>query len=668
MHLPPARRGPRLYALAAAVLAVTAVPPPEAHAWAIGSQLDETGCHEPITAAALRAVRARFDTAPVIPPSRDEAALIADAVFSPPPDLVGDLAGMALLFGVRDNDLKGIDPLSSLDLIQVHGNPETQDEHCIRVPGDDGAPAGDAAAIAACRAFIASTATAALDGLDPAGRVDPARRTELPLYMAIRGRVTPMLPLFYVKIGAAMHALEDGFPHTYRTADGTRITTVLNWIDLVGGHYDEPRDGPGHRAELDRCWDASDPTIHRNYELATQAATDLLAAALDPALGRDAKIQQFDAVTARYLAYQPGCAFDNQWCDPPEAHVTNSRATSATAGERERRAGRPPRPQPAGERSRSSSATATSEATTRSATDAICQREPASASSLPPGPPGRRRDRMLSAMPTMPTGKAIDRVRRLLKRAEDLKATSSDDEVYRLWRNEANDAVRNIFGEDSPQYKRFSHIMFHSVHVPFMGWDSPHIDRREESIHFKRGLQTAKIQLTAMIAEVESVWPDEAARPEPRAALATVLHICERFPDVVRQLSKRWGKGKRQALRMKDEYDVQYLLGALLVVEFDDVRPEDPAPTHAGAATRRDFVLKSERIVVEAKMTRKTLTAKGVGDELAADIVRYAASGDVDTLVCIVYDPGRHIINPRAIERDLEKTRSKLTVRVLVCV
>jgi hypothetical protein len=327
-----ARRGPRRCALAAAVLAVTAARPPSpAHAWAIGSQLDETGCHEPITAAALRAVRARFDTAPVIPPSRDEAALIADAVFSPPSDLVHDLAGMALLFGVRDNDLKGIDPLSSLDLIQVHGNPETQDEHCIRGPADDGAT-GDTAAIAACRAFIAATATAALDGLDATGQVDPARRTELTLFVAIRGRVTPMLPLFYVKIGAAMHALEDGFPHTYRTADGARITTVLNWIDLVSGRYDEPRDGPGHRAELDRCWDASDPTIHRNYELAIQAATDLLAAALDPGLGRDQKVQQFDAVTARYLAYQPGCTADNQWCDPPEAHVTNALACNASGG------------------------------------------------------------------------------------------------------------------------------------------------------------------------------------------------------------------------------------------------------------------------------------------------------------------------------------------------
>ena len=135
--------------------------------------------------------------------------------------------------------------------------------------------------------------------------------------------ITPQLPLFYVRMGAAMHALEDGFAHTYRTADGMRVTVVLNWIDLVSGTYEEPRDGPLHRAELDRCGDA-DPTIHRNYELATQAATELLRAALDPALGSDQKVRQFAAVTAKYLTYEHGCTFDNNWCSPAEAMVTNS--------------------------------------------------------------------------------------------------------------------------------------------------------------------------------------------------------------------------------------------------------------------------------------------------------------------------------------------------------
>ena len=87
---------------------LTILIPATAHAWAIGSQINETGCHEPITAQALRDVRAQVMTAPVIPPSRDEAALIGDVLFLPPADMTGDLAGMSLLLGVRDNDLKGI--------------------------------------------------------------------------------------------------------------------------------------------------------------------------------------------------------------------------------------------------------------------------------------------------------------------------------------------------------------------------------------------------------------------------------------------------------------------------------------------------------------------------------------------------------------------------------
>jgi hypothetical protein len=312
-----------------AALAVI-LPAPAAYAWAIGNPFNETGCHEPMTAEALRQVRAMFDTAPVLRPSRDEAAMIADVLFEPPSDFLDDLAGMTLLLGVRDNDLKDINPLASLDLVQVHGDPTTQDEHCIRSDADDH-DTGDSAALAACRAFIVKTATEALDGLDAAGRVDPERRIPLTFHVAMRGEISPPLPLFYLKIGAALHALEDGFPHTYRSPDGMSVIVVLNWIDVVGDSYDEARDGPSHRAELDRCWD-DDPTIQRNRELTTRAATEFLAAALDPRLDRDAKIQQFDAIAARYLGLDPGCTFDNDWCAPSEATVTNSMGCRATGG------------------------------------------------------------------------------------------------------------------------------------------------------------------------------------------------------------------------------------------------------------------------------------------------------------------------------------------------
>src|SRR5450631_1983677 len=120
------------------VVAATVAVATPAYAWTIGSQLDYTGCHEKITTAAFRATRVMFSTAPPIMPTSDEAALIDDVQFVPPADFARDLAAMSLLLGVRDNDLKGNNPLDSLQLVQVHGNPDTQQEHCIRSGSDDG--------------------------------------------------------------------------------------------------------------------------------------------------------------------------------------------------------------------------------------------------------------------------------------------------------------------------------------------------------------------------------------------------------------------------------------------------------------------------------------------------------------------------------------------------
>jgi hypothetical protein len=66
-----------------------------------------------------------------------------------------------------------------------------------------------------------------------------------------------------------------------------------------------------------------------------------------------------------------------------------------------------------------------------------------------------------------------------------------------------------------------------------------------------------------------------------------------------------------------------------------------------------DFLLKRERIVVEAKMTRKGLDQKKVGDELIIDMRRYRLHPDVQTLVCFVYAPGGYCKAPTALENDL---------------
>jgi hypothetical protein len=78
-------------------------------------------------------------------------------------------------------------------------------------------------------------------------------------------------------------------------------------------------------------------------------------------------------------------------------------------------------------------------------------------------------------------------------------------------------------------------------------------------------------------------------------------------------------------------------------------------------------VLRRERIAIETKRTRPSLTAKEVGEQLLVDIARYKTHPGVDVLICFVHDPENLIDNPRGLEHDLENTPAdRLKVRVLV--
>jgi len=149
-----------------------------------------------------------------------------------------------------------------------------------------------------------------------------------------------------------------------------------------------------------------------------------------------------------------------------------------------------------------------------------------------------------------------------------------------------------------------------------------------------------------------------------RMHMDLVEQITRRLPDLLEPLSHR--HDGRQAFAIEDEYDLQDLLHGLLRVFFDDVRPEDYVPEHAGGKSRVDFVLKSEKLVVETKMTRPQRGAGEVGKELIVDIERYRAHPDCSALVAVVYDPDRRIKNRRTLEADLSRTREGVAVRVVV--
>lgn len=151
---------------------------------------------------------------------------------------------------------------------------------------------------------------------------------------------------------------------------------------------------------------------------------------------------------------------------------------------------------------------------------------------------------------------------------------------------------------------------------------------------------------------------------KPATDVALLERLLRRFHRSVRQLKHRYGD--RPAMAIDDEYDVQDLLHTMLRGLFDDIRPEEYTPSYAGGASRMDFLLKSEQIVIETKVASTSLRDKQIGEQLMIDIQRYQVHPDCKRLLCLVYDPLGNIRNPTGLEADLTRVHDKLEVKVIV--
>jgi len=141
-------------------------------------------------------------------------------------------------------------------------------------------------------------------------------------------------------------------------------------------------------------------------------------------------------------------------------------------------------------------------------------------------------------------------------------------------------------------------------------------------------------------------------------------NLFEKFHIIARQLLRRYSN--RETLTIRDEYDVQDLLHALLKEHFEDVRPEEWTPSYAGNCNRMDFLLKEEEIAIEVKMTRDGLKDKELGAQLIIDVAKYEEHPNCKQLYCFVYDPQGLVRNPRGLEKDLERKGNRIGVKVFV--
>lgn len=170
--------------------------------------------------------------------------------------------------------------------------------------------------------------------------------------------------------------------------------------------------------------------------------------------------------------------------------------------------------------------------------------------------------------------------------------------------------------------------------------------------------------LVDLKAEEDRRNPGQQMEADISSATARLLQLTDSFHRVVLRLRTR--HDNRTPFLIGDEYDVQDLLAALLETRFEDIRREEWGPSYGGGATRVDFFLKKESVLVETKMTRPSLTDRKLGEELIIDIEHYKQRPECRAIICFVYDPEHHLKNPQGLEDDLSKKHGELDVRVVI--
>lgn len=296
-----------------------------ARAFTIESPIGEA-CHEHITGAAL--ARAPFGAdVPLVPADETQRRLASALPFSVPPAAQADPRIVATWIGVREADTGAL-AVTDLDrLASVHGDPSTQASDCLRRPEDDFV-AGDASALAACRAYIAGEIELALG---PGDAID-AGTEEVAVALAFEGTQTVALPRFPYRVGRALHALQDSFAHTYRDASGTQVLAVHNWVDWVTGHYDPARDGVRHQSDRDHCTGSAADVARATR--AEDASAELLAALAEGTGGRAGRVARVASVLDRWLMPASGCDASNAWCGSPDAITSEGGCSVGARGAR----------------------------------------------------------------------------------------------------------------------------------------------------------------------------------------------------------------------------------------------------------------------------------------------------------------------------------------------
>ncbi len=218
-------------------------------------------------------------------------------------------------------------------------------------------------------------------------------------------------------------------------------------------------------------------------------------------------------------------------------------------------------------------------------------------------------------------------------------------DLYQAWLTKVEDFILETYGENSPPFRQFKRFDINTVEgYPQYAFESQH-----------------PIVIGALKA-YQSIEPKKRIVPITKEMILD--NVFDKFHSIAIQLRNR--HSGRETLDVRDEYDVQDLLHAILKLNFSDIRKEEWTPSYAGGSSRMDFLLKDEQIVIEVKKTRVGLDDKELGKQLIEDKSKYKAHPDCKKLICFTYDPEGRIMNPKGLQSDLNQDGQDFKVVIVI--
>jgi hypothetical protein len=216
---------------------------------------------------------------------------------------------------------------------------------------------------------------------------------------------------------------------------------------------------------------------------------------------------------------------------------------------------------------------------------------------------------------------------------------------YQAWLAIVEDFIVATYGKDSSPFRLYAKFNIDAVNG-----------------YLREGFDSQHSIVIAALKACKGIEPRKQVAPTTTDSI--LQNTFDKFHTITLNLRHR--HDNRSTIDVKDEYDVQDLLHALLKLNFGDIRKEEWTPSYAGGSARMDFLLKKEQIVIEVKMTRLGLDDKILGKQLIEDKARYKSHPDCKKLICFTYDPQGKILNPAGLENDLNQDTKDFKVQITI--